>query len=484
MSSTVAIVWHRRDLRVQDNPALWQASRTGGQVLAVFIVDPAIVERDDTAPARVYFLRESVLELQKAYRTIGGRLAVRVGEPVQQLVALAQAVGAGAVYFNDDIEPYARERDTRAAEALQAAGIQAHACAEILLHPAGEVLTAAAGKPYTVYTPFWRQWSAKAKPKPFPTPERLEAPMVEERSFPELAQLGRPFAGALLVRPGEQSGLEQLEAFAREGLYRYGERRDLPGCDGTSRLSAHLKFGTVGIRAVWARTVDAWKQAEHDRDRAGLAVWQQELGWREFYKYELFHFPELASRPFRREFEHFQWDEDQERFERWCQGETGYPIVDAAMRQLNTVSWMHNRLRMIVASFLTKDLLLPYGWGERYFMQKLVDGDLSANNGGWQWAASVGTDPKPLRIFNPSTQAGRYDPKAAFIRRWLPELESVDTALLVTSERLPPLLRAQHRYAQPIVEHKCQQQLFKERYRAARAQQADPGEGDSAADSE
>ncbi|AGY56978.1 cryptochrome/photolyase family protein [Gloeobacter kilaueensis] len=461
---SLAIVWHRRDLRLQDNPALARAAEQFQQVLAVFVIDPAIIGRDDTAPARVHFLRESLAELQRAYANLGGRLVVCRGEPAEQLVVLARTLGAEAVFFNDDIEPYARTRDQKVIEALAGAGVAAHPCAEILLHPAAEVLTGQ-GKPYTVFTPFWRNWSAKPKPRPFAAPERLSAPSVETGTFISLDELGKPFSGKLLVTPGEQAGIKLLDHFCEAALYRYDERRDHPAEPGTSLLSAHLKFGTIGIRAVWQRTIESWRKAPADRERANLAVWQQELGWREFYKYELAHFPELAERPFRRAFEQFPYDHDRERFERWCRGETGFPFVDAAMRQLNTVSWMHNRLRMVVASFLTKDLLLPYQWGERYFMQKLVDGDLSANNGGWQWAASVGTDPKPLRIFNPSTQARRYDSEATYIRRWLPELAPVDTAMLVESERFSPLFRSRYGYPQAIVEHKSQQQIFKERYR-------------------
>ncbi len=463
-----ALVWHRRDLRLADNPALNRALDSAEQVLGVFIIDPDVIHWEDTAPARVYFLRESVLELQQAYAAIGGRLVIRLGEPVEQLVRLAKSVEAGFLFFNQDIEPYARARDARAHEALEALGIRVYSCPEVLLHQADEVRTQQ-GKVYTVFTPFWRQWVARPKPKPFETPVKVVSPEVGTEVFPSPAELGKPFTQKLLVTPGEKAGRALLDQFCLEALYSYNDRRDLPSHAGTSLLSAHLKFGTVGIREVWQRTQQSWKLAHTDHQRQNLMVWQQELGWREFYKYVLYHFPHLAEGPFRREFVHFRWDEDRERFERWCQGETGYPFVDAAMRQLNTVCWMHNRVRMVVASFLCKDLLLSWQWGERYFMSKLVDGDLSANNGGWQWSASVGTDPKPLRIFNPNTQAARYDSQAEYIRTWLPELATVEPALLVNSERFAPLLRVRCGYPEPIVDHKRQQQVFKERYRAIKA---------------
>jgi deoxyribodipyrimidine photo-lyase len=461
MAESVAIVWHRRDLRVHDNPALHAATSTGNLVVGLFIIDPEKLRRLDMAPARVYYQRESVLELQAAYQKLGGKLIVRKGNPVDVLQALVKETGSEALFFNDDIEPETRQRDNEIREALN---IPVHLCADILLHPAETVLTQG-DKPYSVYTPFWRNWSVRVKPKPYAKPTRLVSPNLTTGNFPTLADLGFSFAPNLLVVPGETAARKQLADFCAQSIYHYDDRRDAPSTPGTSLLSAALTFGTVGIREVWQATHQAWLSATHEDQRRNLTVWQQELGWREFYKYVLFHFPRLAEQPFRPQFAEFVWDEDQERFERWCKGETGYPLVDAAMRQLNTVSWMHNRLRMVVASFLTKDLLINWQWGERYFMQKLVDGDLSANNGGWQWAASVGTDPKPLRIFNPSTQAQRYDSQAKFIREWVDELKDVDTRSLLDVERFLPLERARYGYPVPIVDHKIQQQIFKERYR-------------------
>jgi deoxyribodipyrimidine photo-lyase len=218
---------------------------------------------------------------------------------------------------------------------------------------------------------------------------------------------------------------------------------------------------------VWAATTAAMAEARSDEARAGITTWQQELAWREFYEQAMYHFPTLAEGAYRGPFKHFPWKDDQTQFNAWCRGETGYPIVDAAMRQLNTVGWMHNRCRMIVASFLTKDLIINWQWGEKYFMQHLIDGDLSANNGGWQWSASSGMDPKPLRIFNPYTQAQKFDPEADYIRQWVPELKSVDTNLILSGNILP-LTRHQIGYPLPIVDHNVQQRLFKDLYNSVK----------------
>jgi deoxyribodipyrimidine photo-lyase len=461
MSESIAIVWHRRDLRVHDNPALYGATSAGHAVVGLFLVDPGMLQRSDVSPARIYYQRESVLELQEAYQKLGGKLIIRQGKPVDVLQSLVEETGAKALFFNDDIEPDTCKRDDEVCAALK---IPVHICADILLHPAKTVLTQG-GLPYSVYTPFWRNWSVRVKPKPHPKPPRLVSPDLTTGHFPTLADLGVHFVPNLLIAPGEKAARNQLEDFCAQAIYHYDDRRDAPSTPGTSLLSAALTCGTLGIREIWQATHQTRLSATHEDQRRNLTVWQQELGWREFYKYVLLHFPRLAEQPFRPQFAEFVWDEDQERFERWCKGETGYPLVDAAMRQLNTVSWMHNRLRMVVASFLTKDLLINWQWGERYFMQKLVDGDLSANNGGWQWAASVGTDPKPLRIFNPSTQAQRYDVQAKFIREWVDELKDVDTRSLLDVEHFLPLERARYNYPVPIVDHKVQQQIFKERYR-------------------
>ena len=276
----------------------------------------------------------------------------------------------------------------------------------------------------------------------------------------------RAFNGADLCpcRPGEAAAQAQLEAFADgPALARYDEGRNLPGEAGTTALSAALRFGTLSPRQAWAAAAVARFAARSDEALASITVWEQELCWREFYQQALFHFPELADGPYRPQWRHFPWENDPQRLAAWQEGLTGMPIVDAAMRQLVESGWMHNRPRMIVASYLVKDLICDWRLGERFFMEHLVDGDLAANNGGWQWSASSGMDPKPLRIFNPSTQAAKFDPEATYIRTWLPELAHVATADLISGQIAPLERRG---YPAPIVDHRQQQARFKAIYAA------------------
>jgi deoxyribodipyrimidine photo-lyase len=392
------------------------------------------------------------------------------GDPRQAIPALAAALSAKAVYWNLDIEPYSRERDKAVSEALRYKGIAAETFWDQLLHSPAELRTGS-GVPYTVYTPFWKNWSAKGKSQPAPDLQNAE-PLTEKELLAardagagELPwkELGKACENPLPVEPGERAAKEMLEEFCYRAIFDYQEQRNFPATAGTSMLSAALKFGAIGIRTVWAAAKDALKQCRSDETLASVKTWQQELAWREFYQHAMYHFPELASGAYRQHFKNFPWDDREDHFQAWCEGKTGYPMVDAAMRQLNETGWMHNRCRMIVASFLTKDLIINWQWGEKYFMQKLVDGDLAANNGGWQWSASSGMDPKPLRIFNPATQAQKFDPEGEYIRQWLPELSSLDAEYLVTGKISPSDLEACG-YPAPIVDHNQQQRRFKALY--------------------
>jgi deoxyribodipyrimidine photo-lyase len=266
-----------------------------------------------------------------------------------------------------------------------------------------------------------------------------------------------------LLEPGETAAQAQLTWFVDQALGNYQHDRNFPALVGTSQLSAALKFGVISIRTLWQATETALVQSRSDEERASIQTWQQELAWREFYQHCLYSFPELANGPYREPFKQFPWEDNEVHFQAWCEGKTGYPIIDAAMRQLNQTGWMHNRCRMIVASFLTKDLILNWQRGELYFMQTLYDGDLAANNGGWQWSASSGMDPKPLRIFNPYTQAQKFDPDGDYIRTWLPELARFETGDLLTG-KLTPMERRSVNYPDPIVDHSVQQREFKRRY--------------------
>jgi deoxyribodipyrimidine photo-lyase len=515
MSPERWLFWHRRDLRLGDNLGLAAAAATGA-VSGVFVLDPAILAgtsgNPPMAPARIWFLTESLRELAEGWRRAGSRLVLLQGDPVRLLPQLAEAIGAAVVSWNRDVEPYGRERDRRVAAALQAGGRRVLADWDQLL-VAPEALRTGGGEPYRVYGPFLRNWRGQLERKALRGPagagglDPVVAPSglldVDPAAFPAergalwealprlevLAAPARPVSSATELlcsagstiapfegtdlspcRPGEAAALEQLRTFAegRPGqrvggaaLLSYEEQRNLPGEAGTSGLSAALAFGTLSPRQAWAAARDARELARSEEERRSITVWEQELGWREFYQQALFHFPELADGPFRPRWKHFPWENDPERVSAWRDGLTGVPIVDAAMRQLNQSGWMHNRCRMIVASYLVKDLICDWRLGERTFMEGLVDGDLAANNGGWQWSASSGMDPRPLRIFNPATQAAKFDPEATYIRTWLPELARVTTADLISGE-IAPLERCG--YPEPLVNHRQQQARFKALY--------------------
>ncbi|QVL52740.1 MAG: deoxyribodipyrimidine photo-lyase [Cyanobium sp. M30B3] len=506
------LFWHRRDLRLADNLGLAAAARTTPAVTGLFVLDPAILEaRAPTAipgelpavaPARLWFLQESLRELAAAWREAGSRLLIVQGDPEALLPRVAAALGAEVVAWNRDVEPYGRERDRRVARALQREGRKVLAgWDQLLVEP--EALSTGAGEPYRVYGPYWRSWrrrvehlealgsAASGGLEPLPAPGALidcdpaslaGLPVVSlETGGATPSLLSHGFEGADLCpcRPGEAAAQAQLETFcagaSRGGsgrsapLLHYDEGRNIPGEAGTSALSAALKFGTLSPRQAWAaaqqarQTVAALGGA--GESLASIQVWEQELAWREFYQQALFHFPELAEGPYRPQWRAFPWENDAQRFAAWRDGLTGMPIIDAAMRQLNGSGWMHNRCRMIVASFLVKDLICDWRWGEAAFMARLVDGDLAANNGGWQWSASSGMDPKPLRIFNPATQAGKFDAEARYIRHWLPELKHVSTRDLLSGEIAPLERRG---YPAPLVSHKLQQARFKALYATIR----------------
>ncbi len=469
--SDLVLFWHRRDLRIVDSIGLAQACQRDARVVGVFCFDPGILERDDIAPARIAYLIGCLKSLCADYHQAGSRLLILHQDPVVGIPLLASTLAAKGVYWHLDVEPYARTRDELVTTALQSAGVEVSTTWDQLLHDPNKIRTGA-DRPYSVYTPFWRNWYSQPKPAPVEVKWRSsQLTLVEEQALaklpliplPTAAGLGFNWDSPLIIEPGTHTAQAQLAAFCDKAIYGYDHQRNYPAITGTSGLSAALKFGVIGIRTVWAATTTAMDHAQSEEARQGITTWQQELAWREFYQQALYHFPELADGPYRPQFKNFPWRNDLAQFTAWCRGETGYPIVDAAMRQLNQTGWMHNRCRMIVASFLTKDLIINWQWGEKYFMQQLIDGDLAANNGGWQWSASSGMDPKPLRIFNPYTQAQKFDPEGDYIREWVPELKSVDTDLILSGKILP-LTRHRLGYPLAIVEHSEQQRLFKELY--------------------
>jgi len=474
--SELILFWHRRDLRISDNTGLAAAREQSAKIVGVFCLDPQILERDDIAPARVTYMIGCLQALQQRYTQVGSQLLIVHNNPIPAIPALAVALKAKAVFWNSDVEPYSQTRDREVMAALKEQGISYQTSWDQLLHPPEEIRTGAK-TPYTVYTPFWRNWSSRPKAQPVATLENALgltetegeiAQKVGVIELPSAKDLGYIWEQELIIQPGEAPAQAQLEQFTDYYITQYQEQRNFPGIDGTSRLSAALKFGAIGIRTVWQATLDAAEHSHSQEAENSIRTWQQELAWREFYQHAMYNFPELASGAYRDTFKNFPWRNNQEHFQAWCEGKTGYPIVDAAMRQLNQSGWMHNRCRMIVASFLTKDLIINPQWGEKYFMQKLIDGDLSANNGGWQWSASSGMDPKPLRIFNPASQAQKFDGEGEYIRQWVSELRSVDSEYLVTG-KIPPLELQACGYPAPIVDHKVQQAVFKQMYQQQKA---------------
>jgi deoxyribodipyrimidine photo-lyase len=473
--SDLGLFWHRRDLRVADSIGLAQACQTNNRVIGVFCFDRSILAQD-VAPARVAYLVGCLKALAEDYRQAGSELLFLDGDPIVKIPQLAGALTANSVYWHHDVEPYAQTRDERIATALTAQNIQVHPNWDQLLHDPTTIRTGSQ-QPYSVYTPFWRNWNSRSKPDPVEvklpqsklTPaERQALKQVPTIDLPTATDLGFSWDRPLAQEPGTAAAAQALATFCHRSISEYDEQRNYPATSGTSGMSAALKFGTIGIRTVWAATTTAMAAASSDEARAGITTWQQELAWREFYQQAMYHFPSLAEGAYRDPFKHFPWKNDEHQFQAWCEGKTGYPIVDAAMRQLNQTGWMHNRCRMIVASFLTKDLIIDWQWGEKYFMSHLIDGDLSANNGGWQWSASSGMDPKPLRIFNPYTQAQKFDRDADYIREWVPELKSIDTKLILSGDILP-LTRHQVSYPLPIVDHSIQQRLFKDLYASVKS---------------
>ncbi len=470
--SDLILFWHRRDLRISDNTGLVAAREQSSKIVGVFCIDPCILNSDDVAPARIKYMIGCLQSLQEQYTQAGSQLVILHDNPIAVIPALAEALKVKAVFWNWDVEPYAQIRDNNIISVLKEKGIQTlNQNWDQLLHSPYEIFSASK-TPYTVYTPFWKNWSSKPKANPVATLENSEGLTAAEEeiakqagaiSLPSAQDLGFIWDGELIIEPGEAAAKARLETFTTSAINKYQEQRNFPTVDGTSQLSTALKFGVIGIRTIWQATQELLETSNSEEVTASIRTWQQEFAWREFYQHAMYHFPALANGAYRDSFKKFPWQNNQAHFQAWCKGKTGYPIVDAAMRQLNEIGWMHNRCRMIVASFLTKDLIINPQWGEKYFMQKLIDGDLSANNGGWQWSTSSGMDSKPLRIFNPASQARKFDIDGEYIRQWVRELKSVDTEYLV-SGNITPLERRAVGYPTPIVDHKKQQALFKQLY--------------------
>ena len=463
----MAIHWHRRDLRLADNRAL--AAAAGGEsVVSVFVFDPEVLAH--AAPPRVAFLLDALEGVRERYRDLGSDLLVREGDPGEVLAELADVYDTGVVHWNQDYSGLGRERAGRVREKLDGAGVDAVAHHDALLHDPGTITTNE-GKHYSVFSYFWRKWRDREKDAPIDSPAEGELASVEGGSIPDLSDLGFDEPEADLPKAGPGAARERLERWCDGPIYEYDRLRDHPAADATSRLSADLKYGQLGIRAVWAATEGAADRAPDEEAAESVESYQRQLAWREFYAHVLAARPDVVTENYREYDGEIEWRFDPAELRAWKDGETGYPIVDAGMRQLRVEGWMHNRVRMIVASFLTKDLLIDWRAGYDWFREKLVDHDPANDSGGWQWAASTGTDAQPyFRVFNPTTQCERHDPDGEYVRRYVPELRGVETKAIHDWPDLDDEERAEIApgYVDPIVDHAQRREEAIEMFERAR----------------
>ncbi|MBC7416014.1 MAG: deoxyribodipyrimidine photo-lyase [Herminiimonas sp.] len=476
------LVWFRRDLRSFDHAALHEALTHSRQVHCVFIFDRAILDPLPRVDRRVEFIQASIVELAADLRRMGGDLIVRHAEAATDIVALAQELKVDAVFANRDYEPQAIVRDAEVTAALEQAGRQFLLFKDQVIFEKDEVLTLAE-RHYTVFTPYKNAWLRKLQTTPVAGSEdhylrsypiethqaHLAAPVTGVTGpVPSLAELGfEPTNLSTLAIPTGMSGGAALFEQFLPRMPGYRDTRDFPAVKGPSYLSVHLRFGTVSIRALARRAVEALRAGEGaeggDGGGSGTATWLSELIWRDFYFMILHANPRVTERAFKPEYDRIAWEEGsqaEELYAAWCEGRTGYPLVDAAMAQINQTGYMHNRLRMVTACFLIKDLGIDWRWGERYFAEQLNDFDLSANNGGWQWASSSGCDAQPyFRIFNPITQSEKFDGDGKFIRRYLPQLAKLSNKQIHAPWLAAPedLARAGvtlgKTYPRPVVQH-------------------------------
>jgi deoxyribodipyrimidine photo-lyase len=406
MKQSINIFWFRRDLRLQDNAGLYHALKDINPVLPIFIFDTTILdELEDKGDRRVEFIHLALQAMQALLIKNGSTIDVRYGKPIEIYRQLLTEYSIAKVYTNHDYEPYAKIRDGEIAQLLQEHGASLHTFKDQVILEKGEVLKDD-GKPYTVFTPYSRKWKAVLTPfhlKPYPT----------QKYFSNFLKQAPKQIILLELMGFKQAGIAFPEnEWKGQVIRNYKEQRDIPSIQGTSRLGVHLRFGTISIRSL--------------ADEAGglNETFLNELIWRDFYHMILWHFPQVVGNAFKSDYDKIKWRNNEKEFEAWCNGQTGYPIVDAGMRELNETGYMHNRVRMIVASFLTKHLLIDWRWGEAYFAKKLLDFDLAANNGGWQWAAGSGCDAAPyFRVFNPYLQTQKFDPNLKYVRNWVPEFE-------------------------------------------------------------
>ena len=476
--SAPVILWLRQDLRLGDHPALAAACASGRPLLPVYIRDDAAAGRWADGGATRWWLHGSLERLDASLRQLGSRLTLRSGDSLKVLAGLVRETGAGAIYWSRSYEPGEAAREERVRSQLGDAAELRRFGGRLLFEP--ESIRTVTNRPFQVFTPFWKNCLAAPAPElPIAAPERIRAPAAWPASdaLPDwgLVPAGPDWSGGLrdAFTPGEGAAMDQLAVFLDEAIGKYRGARDRPDIAGTSRLSPHLHFGEISPRQVW-HAVQASVAAGTAPEGEG-GGFLRELGWREFSAHLLFHWPRLPDEPLRPEFADFPWAPEPVQFNAWCRGRTGYPLIDAGMRELWTTGWMHNRVRMIVASFLVKDLLVPWQDGEAWFWDTLVDADLASNAASWQWVAGCGADAAPyFRVFNPVLQARKFDPEGRYVRRWVPELARLpDMHLHAPWEAPAEVLRAAgvvlgRDYPEPVVDHRAARQRALDSYASLR----------------
>ncbi|MEZ4815943.1 MAG: deoxyribodipyrimidine photo-lyase [Bdellovibrionota bacterium] len=456
-----ALVWLRRDLRCFDNRAWSEAESLAEEIAIAFVFDTCILNQLKKDDRRITFIHKSLEELNSKLREKNSSLYVRVGDPTIEIPNLMKELKADALFLNRDYEAYAQKRDQNVKNTLEEKGYDFYSFKDHVIFEAEEVKNKS-GNFFKVFTPYSKAWRAQLNSNSFSEAKvKLTKLIPAQNKFPNLEKLGF-CPQSLYVEAGRKGAAEQFKAFKKK-IPNYKEQRDFPALSATSQLSVHLRFGTLNIRELFRHSLN--------KD-AGTFIWHNELIWREFYQMLLSSFPQLPEKCFQSKCDSIKWPGSKEHFQLWCEGQSGYPIIDASMRHFKKTGWMHNRLRMVVASFLTKDLLCHWKWGEAYFAENLLDFELASNNGGWQWAASVGCDAQPyFRIFNPTLQSERFDPEGTFIRQELPELKALPNKFIHAPIKAKKSdlknwgVELGKNYPLPIVEHATQKEkaikLFK-----------------------
>jgi len=454
--------WFRRDLRLDDNPALNAACRdSGGRVIPAFILSDWRGQQRWTGPARQSVLCGSLHALADELETLGSHLILRRGDAVQELERLLMETRAEALYYNRSPDPAGRAQEERVIAMARRLGVRTQNFHDVTVL-APETVRTQTGHPFRVFTPFSHAWLKQAMPSPLSHPGPLQpTPHPASLPLPTLADWGLT-SDVRLPESGEPAARRRMEAFFNGPIFRYAAERDLPAADATSHLSADLHWGTLSPRVLVQHCHTAIASAKTAALRDGPRKFLGELIWREFYMAVLWHWPEVLEHEFQPGLRNLPWHRPGEAFRRWCEGTTGFPIIDAGMRQLAATGWMHNRVRMIVAMFLTKDLHLDWRLGEAFFMQRLADGEIASNNGGWQWSAGTGADAAPyFRIQNPWTQSARFDPEGDYIKAWVPELRNTPARALTK----PPVSALAPGYPRPLVDHAWEREITLAMYR-------------------